>query len=47
MDTFSQIFISVFFVFGLYCAAIESARLIIKIYRYYKKRRIDKKAEKR
>ena len=47
MDTFLQIFMSVFFLFGLYCATIEAYRLSVKIYRYFKWRRgIDKEREK-
>ena len=46
MDTFLHIFVSVFFVFGLYCAAIEFWTMTLKIYRFYRRRRIDKKHKK-
>ena len=45
MDTLLQIFISIFFVYGLYCAILESLRLSIKLYRFWR-RRIDKKQKK-
>ena len=48
MNSFLEIFVSVFFLFGLYCAAIEIYKFAIGIYRVYKRRRtIDKKRKKR
>lgn len=47
MDTFLQIFVSVFFLFGLYCAIVEFYKLLIKIYRYRKTKRIIDKDEKK
>ena len=48
MNLLLEIFFSVFFIFGLYCAAIETWKLIKNIYGYYKtKRRIDKEKKKR
>ena len=47
MDIFLEIFASVFFLFGLYCAAIEFYKLARQLFRYYKRRRtIDKKEKK-
>ena len=48
MNSFLGIFISVFFLFGLYCAALEIYKFAIGIYRAYKRRRaIDKERKKR
>lgn len=48
MNSYLEIFISVFFLFGLYSAAIEIYKFAIGIYRVYKRRRtIDKKRKKR
>ncbi len=47
MELFLEIFVSVFFLFGLYCAAVEIYKLAVRIYRALKKRReIDKKRKK-
>lgn len=48
MELFLEIFVSVFFVFGLYCAAVEIWKIIKSLYRYYKSaRRIDNGRKKR
>ena len=47
MNTFIEIFISIFFVYGLYCAAYETFNLARRIYRYYRcKHKIDKEEKK-
>ena len=47
MNTFIEIFISIFFVYGLYCAAFELFDLAKRIYRYYKRKaEIDKERKK-
>jgi len=48
MKTFLEIFVSVFFIFGLYSAVLEAWILAKRIYRSIKaKRRIDKKLKRR
>jgi len=47
MALFLEIFVSVFFLFGLYCAALEIWRMTKKVLRYFKRRNaIDKEREK-
>ncbi len=47
MGTFIEIFISIFFLFGLYCAALECCRLGRRIFIYLKaKHKIDKERKK-
>jgi len=48
MEAFLEIFFSVFFLFGLYCAALEVFALFKRIYRsLIARRRIDKEEKKR
>ena len=47
MHPFTEIFVSVFFVFGIYCAACEIWKLSKNIFGYFKKKRtIDKEKKK-
>ncbi len=48
METFIEIFISIFFVYGLYNATYEIFNLVRRIYRYfyYRKHKIDKEEKK-